>query len=103
MVTEAFLGHDVPYPVLNSNDAGYDESVAVAHGCDYYLCYCYYFVMMIDVENSFYSSFDDFGTIFWPKRKSICCWIVVLWNKQKIYGRDNDTMLKKLSNIYAEN
>ncbi|KAJ6639345.1 hypothetical protein Bhyg_12089 [Pseudolycoriella hygida] len=39
MVTEAFLGHDVPYPFLNSNDAGYDEFVAVAHGCDYYLCY----------------------------------------------------------------
>lgn len=64
MVTEAFLGHDVPCPVLNSNDAGYDEFVAVAHGCDYYLCYCYYFVMMIDVENSFYFSFDDFETIF---------------------------------------
>lgn len=64
MVTEAFSEHDVPCPVLKSNDAGYDEFVAVAHGCDYYLCYCYYFVMMFDVENSFYFSYDDFGTIF---------------------------------------
>lgn len=83
MVTEAFLGHDVPCPVLNSNDAGYDEFVAVAHGCDYYLCYCYYFVMMIDVENSFYFSFDDFETIFWPKRKVFCLFLLQIKGKVK--------------------
>lgn len=70
MVTDAFYAHDVPCPVLNSDAADYDATVAVAHDYDYYLSYYCYFAM-IGAESFSYFSFDDFGTIFSPIMQ--CC------------------------------